>query len=43
MDVGARGTPTFIIGDNVFPGAMEYDQLKKTVDDAATQPPAKTP
>jgi len=35
MDVGARGTPTFIIGDAVYPGAMEYDQLKKSVDDAA--------
>lgn len=39
MDVGARGTPTFIIGDEVYPGAMEYDQLKKTVADAAGKPP----
>ncbi len=31
MDVGANGTPTFIIGDNVYPGAMDYDQLKKAV------------
>lgn len=40
MEVGARGTPTFIIGDSVYPGAMEYDQLKKTVADAAGKPPA---
>jgi protein-disulfide isomerase len=33
-EIGARGTPTFIIADQVYPGAMEYDQLKKAVDDA---------
>jgi len=34
QDVGVRGTPMFIIGDNVFPGALQYEQLKKAVDDA---------
>jgi protein-disulfide isomerase len=40
--VGATGTPMFIIGDKVFPGAMEYDAMKKAVDDAraANKPPA---
>lgn len=33
-DVGVRGTPMFIIGDKVYPGALQYDQLKKAVDDA---------
>jgi protein-disulfide isomerase len=33
-EVGVRGTPMFIIGENVYPGAMQYDQLKKAVDDA---------
>jgi len=33
-DVGVRGTPMFIIGDQVFPGAIQYDQMKKAVDDA---------
>jgi len=35
-EIGARGTPTFIIGEAVFPGAMEYPQLKKAVEDART-------
>ena len=33
-EIGARGTPTFVIGDQVYPGALPYDQLKKTIDDA---------
>ncbi len=33
-EIGARGTPTFIVAEQVFPGALEYDQLKKAVDDA---------
>ena len=28
------GLPMFIVGENIFPGAMQYDQLKKAVDDA---------
>jgi len=34
QDIGARGTPMFIINDNVFPGALQYDQLKQAVSDA---------
>jgi protein-disulfide isomerase len=33
-DIGVRGTPMFIIGDKVYPGALQYEQLKKAVDDA---------
>ena len=32
--VGVRGTPMFIIGDSVYPGALQEDQLKKAIDDA---------
>lgn len=34
QEVGARGTPTFVIADKLYPGAMPYDQLKKIVDEA---------
>ena len=30
-DIGVRGTPMFIIGGQVFPGAIQYDALKKAV------------
>lgn len=30
-ELGARGTPYFIVGDQVYPGAMQYDELKKAV------------
>jgi protein-disulfide isomerase len=33
-DVGVRGTPMFIIGNQIYPGALQYDQIKKAVDDA---------
>jgi len=33
-DIGVRGTPMFIVGQQVYPGAMQYDQLKKAVTDA---------
>jgi protein-disulfide isomerase len=33
-EVGAHGTPTFIIGDKVVPGAMELDEMKKLVEEA---------
>ncbi|MDE1900724.1 MAG: DsbA family protein [Alphaproteobacteria bacterium] len=33
-DIGVRGTPMFIVGDNVYPGALQYDQLKQAVADA---------
>lgn len=34
QDIGVRGTPMFIVGDNIYPFAMEYDKLKQTVADA---------
>jgi protein-disulfide isomerase len=34
QDIGVRGTPMFIINDNVYPGAMQPDQLKQAVSDA---------
>ena len=33
-EIGAHGTPTFIIGDKVIPGAMELEEMKKLVDEA---------
>lgn len=33
-DVGVRGTPMFIIGNQIYPGALQYEQMKKAVDDA---------
>ena len=33
-DIGVRGTPMFIIGSKVFPGALQEDQLKKAITDA---------
>lgn len=30
-DVGARGTPTFIVGDKVVPGAMELEEMKSII------------
>ncbi len=32
-NMGIRGTPAFIIGDQVIPGAADYDTLKKTVEE----------
>ncbi len=32
-EIGAHGTPTFIIGDKIIPGAMELTEMKKLVDD----------
>lgn len=29
--LGARGTPTFVIGEDLFPGAMDYNQLQDAV------------
>jgi len=41
-DIGVRGTPMFVIGEQVYPGALQADQLKKAVDDAhAAATPAK--
>lgn len=33
-EIGVRGTPMFVINDQVYPGAMQYDQLKKAVEEA---------
>ncbi|MBV8061074.1 MAG: DsbA family protein [Alphaproteobacteria bacterium] len=33
-EIGVRGTPMFIIGDKVYPGALQAEQLKKAVEDA---------
>ncbi len=33
-DVGVRGTPMFIIGNQTYPGALQFDQMKKAVDEA---------
>jgi protein-disulfide isomerase len=33
-EVGVRGTPMFIINDKIYPGALQFDQLKKAVDEA---------
>ncbi|MDD5586689.1 MAG: DsbA family protein [Alphaproteobacteria bacterium] len=33
-EIGAHGTPTFVIGEEIFPGAVPYENLKKAVDDA---------
>lgn len=32
-DIGVRGTPLFIIGDQVYPGAVPYEQMKKAIED----------
>lgn len=37
-EIGVRGTPMFIINDKVYPGALQYDQLKQAVDTAAAAP-----
>lgn len=33
-EIGARGTPSFVIGDQVYPGAMQFDHMKKAIEDA---------
>ncbi len=40
-DLGINGTPAFIIGDNLVPGAIGFDALKKLISDARSKP--KTP
>ncbi|MDX2027427.1 MAG: DsbA family protein [Alphaproteobacteria bacterium] len=32
--IGVRGTPMFIVGDQIYPGAMQHEQLKKAVEAA---------
>ena len=38
-----RSTPTFIVGNTMYPGAIGYDALKAMVDSAAAAAPAKAP
>lgn len=33
-EIGVRGTPLFIVGEKIYPGALQADQLKKAVEDA---------
>ena len=33
-DIGVRGTPMFIIGEQVYPGALPLEQMKKAIADA---------
>jgi predicted DsbA family dithiol-disulfide isomerase len=33
-EIGARGTPAFVIGEQMFGGAMKYEQMQQAVDDA---------
>jgi protein-disulfide isomerase len=33
-ELGATGTPLFVVGDQVFNGAVGYDALKKAIADA---------
>ncbi len=32
-DVGAQGTPSYVIGDKLYPGALPLEQMKKAVED----------
>jgi protein-disulfide isomerase len=32
-EIGARGTPTFIFGDKLVPGAMSLDEMKKIIEE----------
>jgi protein-disulfide isomerase len=33
-EIGARGTPAFVIGEQMFGGAMKYEQMQQAVEDA---------
>ena len=39
--IGVRGTPMFIIGKHVFPGAIQYDAMQKAVADERAAPDKK--
>ncbi len=32
-EIGAQGTPAFIIGDNFYPGAMPYEAIAKSIEE----------
>jgi protein-disulfide isomerase len=34
QDIGVRGTPMFIVNDSIYPGALQYDQLKQAIGEA---------
>lgn len=36
QSIGARGTPTFVIGGKVYPGAMPYEAMSKKIEEART-------
>ncbi len=36
-DIGVRGTPMFIVGEDAYPGALQYDQLKKAIEAARVE------
>jgi predicted DsbA family dithiol-disulfide isomerase len=33
-EIGARGTPAFVIGEQMFGGALKYEQMQQAVEDA---------
>jgi protein-disulfide isomerase len=39
--LGIQGTPGFVVGDQLFPGAMDLEQFKKAVAEARAKAPAK--
>ena len=41
-DLGIRGTPAILIGDQMIPGAISYDELKKMVDDTRSGKKSKS-
>jgi protein-disulfide isomerase len=38
LKVGVTSTPTFVVGNRLYPGALPYDDLKKLVDSLAGAP-----
>jgi hypothetical protein len=37
---GVNSTPTFVIGNKMYPGMRSYDDMKKLVDSAAKASPS---
>ena len=40
-EVGARGTPTFVIGEQIYPGALQLEQMQEAIASARSKLPAK--
>lgn len=40
MRLGVGSTPTFLIGDRLYPGVQSYDRLRAVVDSLSRSPPA---